>query len=175
MTTDAKPSQSADELIPEVNNVETQPVNEETINWQVKCEEYLNGWKRAQADYQNFQKEMVERQKGLVQFANEGLILDLLPILDHFTEAFNHVPEANREEPWTQGIFYIKKQLETIINKYGVEKIPTVGEKFNPEIHEAVGQSDAVSSAEVHQVVKEVKAGYKLHGSLIRAAQVIIE
>lgn len=175
MTTDAKPEKSADELTPEVNNADTQSVNEETVILRAKCEEYLNGWKRAQADYQNFQKEMAARQKDLARFANEGLLLELLPILDHFTEAFNQVPEANREEPWVQGISYIKKQLETIINDYGVEKVATIGEKFDPEIHEAVGQSDVASSAEVHQVVKEVKAGYKLHGKLIRAAQVIIE
>lgn len=122
-----------------------------------KCEEYLNGWKRERADFLNYKKDEMERIGDLVKYANEEIVLKLLPVLDNLCLAANHIKD--------EGIDQIKKQLEDFLQKEGIEPIKTVGEKFDPNIMEAVeGDGDVVS--------EEVQRGYTLHGKLIRVAKV---
>ena len=159
-----------------------------------KCEEYLNGWKRAQADYQNLVKEFDGRRNDYVRFANVNLIIELLPILDNFKAAFSQIPEAEKNSPWVIGFSYIKKQLEDMLAREGVEQIKTVGEEFNHEEHEAVdnegegedgdeGNDDATADKQgdknedsaVKQVVtKEVRPGYTLNNKVVQAAKVVV-
>ncbi|MEK7159715.1 MAG: nucleotide exchange factor GrpE [Patescibacteria group bacterium] len=158
-----------------------------------KCEEYLNGWKRAQADYQNLVKEFDGRRNDYVRFANVNLIIELLPILDNFKAAFSQIPEAEKNSPWVIGFSYIKKQLEDMLAREGVEQIKTVGEEFNHEEHEAVeddvggnapfdatqgdidkdddGNSDGVKK---QVVTKEVRPGYTLNNKIVQVAKVVV-
>ncbi len=112
-----------------------------------KCEEYLNGWKRAQADYQNLVKEFDAKRIDYVRYANANLIMEILPVLDNFKAAFSQIPENEKDSPWVIGFGYIKKQLEDFLAQNGVETIKTVGEKFDPGLHEAVEDSAAPASA----------------------------
>ena len=151
-----------------------------------KCEEYLNGWKRAQADYQNLVKEFDGRRTDYVRFANAGLIIELLPILDNFKSAFSQIPEAEKNSPWVIGFQYIKKQLEDFLAGEGVETIKTVGEEFNNELHEAVidnndgasfgaAQDDKSGKEPLKQrVIKEIRPGYKLNNKVVQAAKVVV-
>lgn len=125
----------------------------------VKAEEYLNGWKRERADFLNYKKEEMERMGTLVKYANEEIILKLLPILDNLCLAVQHIKD--------DGVLQIKKQLEDFLKKEGIEAIKTVGEKFDPNTMEAVeGDGEVVS--------EEVQRGYAMHGKLIRPAKVKI-
>jgi len=141
----------------------------------VKCREYLSGWKRAQADYQNLQKEFGKKKKEYVQFANANLIMALLPIMDNFKSAFNQIPEQEKDSAWVTGFSYIKKQLEDFLRQNGVENIPTVGQRFDPELHEAV-ENDQGFDQEKQEglIIKEMRPGYKLNGRVIQAAKVIV-
>lgn len=122
-----------------------------------KCEEYLAGWRRERADFANYKKDEAERITQLIKYANEELVLKLLPILDNFCLAEQHVKD--------EGVTQIKKQLEDLLKKEGVEHIEVVGSKFNPVTMEAVeGQGDTVT--------EEVQRGYTMHGKLIRPAKV---
>ncbi|MFH0857000.1 MAG: nucleotide exchange factor GrpE [bacterium] len=168
-----------------------------------KMAEYLDGWKRAKADYMNLKKEAEQRYKDLIKFANAGLILELLPVLDNFKLAVMHIPESEKNADWVIGIMHIKKQFEDILKNLGIEEIKTVGEKFNPELHEAVGRESAFASSSAEAaagkerkegeegkipltpftkggtqgddiIIKEVRAGYTMHGKVIQAARVIV-
>lgn len=138
-----------------------------------KCEEYLNGWKRAQADYQNLVKETAQQKMDIIKNANQGLVLELLPILDNFKMAFNQIPENEKDSAWVVGFSHIKKQFEDILTGYGLEAIETVGKKFNHEEHEAIetrneeGQEDDI-------ILEERKAGYRMNGKVIQVAKVIV-
>lgn len=138
-----------------------------------KCEEYLNGWKRAQADYQNLVKETANWRAEFVKFANENLVLELLPILDNFEAAFSLVPESHRAAPVAVGFAHIKKQLEDFLKENGVDRIKTVGEKFDPTRHEAV-EHRQVEGAEQNVVIEEKRAGYMLNGKVARPAKVVV-
>lgn len=136
----------------------------------VKCEEYLAGWQRAKADYENFKKETEQRMAEVSSFAKIGVLSELIPILDNFTKAVEHVPNEQKNDDWVVGIFHIKKQLEDFLMQNGLEKIKTVGEKFDHNLHEAVGQE----SGEKDLIIKEVNSGYKLNGQVIIPAKVIV-
>jgi molecular chaperone GrpE len=137
---------------------------------QKKSEEYLNGWKRERADFLNYKKEEMERIGSLVKYANEEIILKLLPVLDNLCLAVKHLSDP--------GVEQIQKQLEDFLKKEGIEPIKTIGEKFDPNTMEAVGaasQSEASLAPEGRETVtEEVQRGYTLHGKLIRPAKVKI-
>lgn len=149
----------------EQNNNQTEPQND----WQAKAQEYLDGWKRAQADLINFKKEEAKRIAEVLKFGNESLVLEILDVLDNLETALAHSPPEVREsqKQWLAGVEQVAKNGQELLKKYGVERIKTVGEQFNPLYHEAV-QADA----EGDSVVEEYRAGYTMHDKVIRPARV---
>ncbi|MFA5076711.1 MAG: nucleotide exchange factor GrpE [Patescibacteria group bacterium] len=135
--------------------------------------EYKDKWLRAVADYQNLKKDTAKDKENWIKFANAGLIMELLPILNHFKEAIKHVPETEKETDWVVGIFHIKKQLEDFLGQLGITEIKTIGEKFNPEFHEAISQKE-VEGKEPDEIVEEVLPGYLMHDKVIEPAKVIV-
>jgi len=160
-----------DQNLPQENDINTDELQSELELAQKKAEEYLNGWKRAKADYLNFKRETEDRSGELIQFANAALIARLLPIFDHFKLACQHVPLDFEKADWVVGFLHIKKQFEDFLKNLGIEGIKTVGEKFNPEFHEAVVHKEK-AGFEPDIVYEEVKSGYTLHDKVIYAAKV---
>ena len=132
--------------------------------------EYLAGWQRAKADYINLQREQEQKIADYYKFANEGLILELLPILDSFEAALKHPPAGGKDE----GIQRLYNQLKNTLKNDGLEEIKAVGEKFNPELHEAVEASPEQSRGTELTIIEEIQKGYKLHGKVIRPSKVKI-
>jgi len=124
-----------------------------------KCDEYLSGWKRERADFLNYKKDEMERIGQLVKYANEEIILKLLPVLDNLCLAAQHIKD--------DGVLQIKKQLEDFLKKEGIEAVESVGKKFDPNTMEAV-------EGEGETVLEETQRGYTMHGKLIRPAKVKI-
>jgi molecular chaperone GrpE len=146
-----------------------------------KAEEYLNDLKRLQADFENYKKRQNEAEKSLKGYLIQGLILDIIPVLDNFQAATNHVPEADKSSPWVVGIQYIEKQLETVLVEHGVTLIePGIGETFDPSKHEAIEKETEESEPledgdEIKDIISQVRQkGYQLGDKVIRAAKVTI-
>lgn len=147
--------------------------NEELAALQTQCAEYLNGWKRCQADYQNLVKETAKNQADFVRFANQNLILELLPLLDNFKMAQGQIPEKERASAWGQGFSHILKQFQDFLKQQGVMEIETVGQKFNLIEHEAVETvSDPAQEDDI--IVAEKRPGYKLNNKVVQVAKVIV-
>jgi len=157
-------------------DIKKEDTNENEVEeLKLKCEEYLNGWKRERADFINYKKDEVERISSLVKYANEGIIYNLIPILDNFNLAEQH---ANKDDESVKGLLLIKKQLEDLLIKEGIESIEVLGKPFDPNFHEVIeeiGPSEALAKeGEPGTVVAEVQKGYTLNGKLIRPARVKI-
>jgi molecular chaperone GrpE len=150
--------------------------NNELEELKQKCEEYLNGWKRERADFLNYKKEEMEKIGSLVKYANEELILKILPILDNIYLAETHVPEELKSNGWIEGFTQIKNQLCDFLQKEGIEPIEVLGKPFDPNLMEAIGETESARSdlAQAGDVAEEVQRGYTLHGKLIRPARVKI-
>ena len=138
-----------------------------------QAEEYLNGWKRSRADYENLQKEMQKEKSEFARYANANLIIELLPIMDNFKMAFKQIPQAEENSAWVIGFSHIKKQLSDFLASNWVTEIKTINEKFDPTVHEAV-ETKKIEGVEAGVIIEERAAGYKLYDKVIQAAKVIV-
>ncbi len=135
-------------------------------------EEYLAGWKRARADFINYKKEEKERMERFLKFSSEGLILELLPILDDLEKAEDSLSREVKENSKVKGLLQIKKKLVSLLEKEGVEEIKIeAGEKFDPSYAEAV---DRVQGEEEDKISRVLQKGYRLHNKVIRPAKVVV-
>jgi len=121
-----------------------------------------NNYKRAIADYQNLQRRTQEQKVEWIKSANRDLLLKLLPILDTLMLAQKHITD--------QGIAISIDQFLHILEQEGVTKIKTIGEEFSPHTMEAIGTAEGESG----KVLEEVRAGFMMHESVLRSAQVIV-
>jgi len=145
-----------------------------------KAEEYKKDWQRALADYKNLQKETSERRSEWAQMSKGIILEDFIPVYDNFKSAFFHHPvlQADNEEHkqmknWIDGVGFIMKQFGDVLKNHGIEEIKTVGEKFDPNLHESMGEEE-VEGKEAGIVVKELVGGYKSGSKVIKAAKVVI-
>ena len=128
---------------------------------QKQAEEYLNNWKRERADFINYKKDEAKRLEEFVKFANEGIILEIIELIDDLEEAAKHDKDG--------GLKQVMAKFTDWLKKYGIERIKVEGEKFNPELHEAMESSEPEGSK-----MEEVRDGYTLYGKVIRPARVKI-
>ena len=134
-----------------------------------QAEEYLNGWKRAKADYLNLKKEMEAQNKEIKEWMSKIMIVPLLGVLDGFDKAFYQIPENLKNDPWVKGIDGIKKQIEDYMKSQKVESITAKGEKFDPAKHEAM---ESIEGGEPGTVAEELQRGYLVNGEILRPAKV---
>ncbi len=135
--------------------------------------EYLEGWQRSRAEFQNYLKQAAREKEEFQKFATDEVLLKLFPVLDALTFACGTLPEKLKEDAWAKGILSIKKQFEAILRDNGIEEVATeAGSKFDPRLHEAVEQGE--SDQEKGTILEVTQKGYALHGKLIRPARVRI-
>jgi molecular chaperone GrpE len=142
----------------------------EIVELEQKIGELTAGWQRTQADFLNYKKQAAEDKVKYCRSANANLVHDLLPVLDNFQLAAKHVPENLVNDNWAQGIKQIEKQFEDILSTEGLERIETVGTKFDPMVHEAIEHIE--SDRPEDEIVEEILAGYKFDSEVIRPARV---
>lgn len=138
---------------------------------QKQSEEYLNGWKRARADYLNFRNEESDRVAVLGSLVREETAVQILPLLDNFNLVESKLPEKLKNDANVAGILQLKAQLLDLLKAYGVEEIASLGQKFNPNFHE-VAQEVEAKGQEQGVIVEEIKKGYNINGRLLRPAKV---
>ncbi len=135
------------------------------------AEEYLAGWKRAMADYQNREKEIAREREDMVLFANRAMILDLLPILDNLKTAAAHLPPETMSVG--DGVRHVVRQFEDLLRAHGVSPIETVGHAFDPARHEAAGEESADDKPS-GTIISEVQSGWMVGERVLRPARVVI-
>ncbi len=137
---------------------------------QKERDEYLDLSKRLKADFLNLKKEMESQAENVRQIAKENFVKEILPVLDSLELSLKHIPDDLKDNNWVKGMLGIKGQLFSILKSFGVEEIKALGEKFDPNLHEAVSQEESDKDADT--VIDEVQKGYKMNGKVIRASKV---
>lgn len=132
--------------------------------------EYLAGWQRARADYANLKRETEAKMMELTKYANQELLRDLLPLVDYFKQALKSVPADQAASPWVEGIRHIHTRLLEILAYHGIREMDVVGEKFNPELHEAVEEVEAGGKSGI--ILEEVRTGFYLYDKVLQPARV---
>lgn len=132
-----------------------------------------NQLRRLAAEFDNYRKRTDEEKQQVVQLAQSRTLLELCPVLDNFRRATEHLPQHLVDDNWVKGVLYVEKQLEQIFEQFGVKKIKTVGEAFNPQFHEAIS-SEPSGTVPEHTILNEVESGYEQQGKVLKPAKVIV-
>jgi molecular chaperone GrpE len=138
---------------------------------EAKANEYLEQWRRTAADFANFKRRTEQERAEMGKLFNEGLVKALLPALDNFERALASVPEELKSSGWVEGVSLTEKQLRAALEKEGLTAIEALGQKFDPNLHEAVAHETSQEHDE-DSVVAEFQKGYKLHDRVIRPSMV---
>ena len=156
----AEPSEAIDTLLRELEAAR----NEGTS--------YLDDLKRVAADFDNYRKRTMRDQATILDKATEKVVTGLLPVLDTFDAAVMTEPKTDSERQLYTGMINTREQLLKALEAEGLEVIATVGELFNPEVHEPVGAPGGTGDLIVSS---EMRRGYRLNGRVLRAALVVLE
>jgi molecular chaperone GrpE len=126
---------------------------------------------RTMADFDNFRRRTRQEMEDARRFAVEKFVTDLLPVLDNFERALQHM-DGEGDAAVREGVLLIHRQLLDALAKHGVEPIEAVGKPFDPRIHDAIMRVEPEPDQQPGTVVEELRRGYALHGRVIRASLV---
>ena len=128
-----------------------------------ETQEFRNKYLRALADYQNLEKQTQNWREEFVKFANQGLISQLLEVLDDLEKAQDHLKD--------EGLQIVLDKLIKILKNNGIEELEVLGQEYNPELSEVIGMEPGDSD---NIIVKVLQKGYKLNSNVLRVAKVIV-
>ena len=142
---------------------------------QTKCDEYLGGWKRALADYENLQKSNAALREDDRRRIRMNVAHELLPVIDNFEQAMKFAPAEMPEsmKNWFAGVSHIARQFADVLSSLGIVAIDTVGHAFDPNQHDS-GGSKHVDDKPANVVIEEIVKGYKIGDVVLRPAKVIV-
>ncbi len=126
-----------------------------------------------QADFENFKKIKIKEKQDTLKFGNEILIKELLPVLDNLELALKHSESTEDPNSIHDGVKLILNEFLKVLEKAGVKPVEAVGQKFDPNFHEAFFQEEH-EDMEPDTVVAELLKGYTLNDRLIRASRVVV-
>lgn len=138
-----------------------------------KLAELTEALQRERADAINVRRRADEDRIKMAGFYKAKVIRDLLPALDNLERALKHVPADLTEHDYVKGVKNVAKQFEQNLESLGVEKIKTIGEEFDPTVHEAIHMEEGDGDVEV--ICEELQPGYKLGDQVIRHAVVKVK
>ncbi len=177
MAKDKKEKDLKDQEAPEVVEQETEETQDERteveiLEEQVKTEK--DKFMRLFAEFENFKKRTAKERIELFKTAGEGVLKDMLPVLDDFDRAMVEINKAEDEQLIT-GVQLISGKLRTTLKSKGLEEFEVrAGDIFNADIHEAITQIPAPSDDMKGKIVDVIEKGYKLGDKIIRFPKVVI-
>jgi molecular chaperone GrpE len=129
---------------------------------------------RLAADYQNYQKRTAKEASQAREFANEGLLKELLPVIDDMERALAAGRENHdKDDPFLQGMQLVHDKAIEVLGRFGLTPIEAVGKPFDPDRHSALMQEES-EAVEPMTVLREVQTGYDLKGRTLRPSGVIV-
>lgn len=156
-----------------------QPSEIETLK--KERDDYLQGWQRARADYENLQKQLTQARDEDRRRVRANLAEDLLAVVDNFGYVTKHIPDFStcpddfqkKFTAWASGIQHIDRQFTEALKNMGVEPIECVGKPFDAKLHEAASTKHVDGTAE-GIVLEELIRGWKLGDLVLRPSKVIV-
>lgn len=139
-------------------------------------DEYLELARRTQADFENFRKRMAADLQTAAARGKGELVRDVVPVLDDLERAIQAAgldPEGDSDDPLAHGVLLVFRSLRNTLTRNGVEAVDPRGERFDPNLHEALS-TQPLEGAEPGTVVEVMQKGYRLDGQLIRPARVVV-
>lgn len=128
---------------------------------------------RSRADFENYKKRAAREKEEGIKYANTSLLERLLPIIDNFDLGLSAARGEGEESPIFAGMNMVLKQLTDFLADSGVQLIDAEGEKFDPNLHEAIAREPS-SEAPEGVVLRQTRRGYRLKDRLLRPSSVVV-
>lgn len=151
------------------NTTETSK-SDELSKTKQELDETTDRLKRIMAEFENYKKRSSKEREMLYNSLLADIVSSFLPVIDNLEKA---AAAETEDENYKQGLELVLKQFKDVLTKFGVEEIKTVGETFDPEVHEAVSSIQDESKGE-KEIVQEFRKGYKIGTKVIRHSMVIV-
>jgi molecular chaperone GrpE len=132
-----------------------------------RIDELTQDLQRVQADFVNYKRRAESERLEIMAMAKQEVMKQLLPILDNIDRGLAHLPEELLDNDWAKGVQQVAKQAEEMLKSIGIERIISVGERFDPHQHEAISQD-----GEGDTVTEELQPGYRMGDKVIRHSMV---
>ena len=154
----------------EANEKVNSDVSEELKKCQTELDDTTDRLKRIMAEFENYKKRSSKERENLYGSIIADIVEKMLPVLDNLEKA---VEAKTKDSNYKAGVELVLKQYQDVLTSFGVKKIETVGQTFDPEIHEAVSsvQDDKYGEKEI---VQEFRTGYMVGNKVIRHAMVVV-
>ena len=155
------------------DNNETASVEEDLLEKErIRAQNMEDRFLRVNAEFENYKKRMIRESSDRLKYFHLDLIKELLPSLDNLERAISHAKSENNDvDSMIEGLEMVNKMTHEVFEKFGVSRVDTIGEVFDPNFHQAVGVVESDSVPENH-IVEECLGGYLLHDRIIRPAMV---
>ncbi|MDE7311052.1 MAG: nucleotide exchange factor GrpE [Eubacterium sp.] len=138
-----------------------------------KIEELTDQVKRQMAEFDNFRKRTDKEKAQMYEIGAKSIIEKVLPVVDNFERGLAAVPEESKEDAFVDGMNKIYKQLMTMLEEADVKPIEAVGKEFDPNLHNAVMQTES-EEYESGIVAQELQKGYTYRDSVVRHSMVAV-
>lgn len=144
---------------------------------QAELEEVKSEYLRLYAEFDNYKKRVAKDKEELQKYANESILLDILPSLDNLEIALKHARETEEDDSpksgLVQGVDMTLREMLRTLEKFGLTPIEAAGKPFDPEYHHAVSQAE-LDDMDEGMVVEDMRRGYIYNGKVIRASMVSV-
>jgi len=162
-----------EEDVSEEESIEEKSVEQLLAEKEEESKDNYDKWLRALAEFDNYKKRQEREKADFCKFAMESLMKELLPVLDNLDRALEHSKVNEVPQSFIEGLELARKSFWDVLDKNGLKHVDAVGEKFDPNYHEAIMQQDDPDSEE-NTILTEVQKGYLLHDRLIRPSMVVV-
>jgi molecular chaperone GrpE len=161
------------EVIQEVIALEPEPLQDELKKAQEEVKTIHDQYLRTLADMDNLRKRTQREKEELGKFANENILRDILPVIDNLERALEHAEQAHSNEGLLEGVQMTLAQFCQVLKKFGVAPLESLGQPFDPALHQAIGQIETADCPS-NSVAQEMQKGYVLNERLLRPSMVMI-
>ena len=134
---------------------------------------YQDKYIRLAAEFENYKRRAQRDQSDTIRYANESLLKNLLSTIDNLERAIQSGKDAGTNGPLMEGVELTHKQFIETVGKLGVRQVSSIGNPFDPTMHQAVARVES-DTAEPNTVVEEFQKGYFLHDRILRPAMVTV-
>jgi len=171
---DQKEPESEDEKTEVSGDIEMDEKDKLIISLEEKNNELNEKFLRLFSEFDNYRKRTQKERQELLKTASSDIIEAILPVVDDLERAYKSAVENPDMETITEGINLIRTKLNTTLRHKGLEEIPSIGEEFNTDFHEAITHVPAEDKKSKGKIVDEVQKGYMLNGKVLRFAKVVV-
>jgi molecular chaperone GrpE len=154
-------------------NREVEQIEDDSEGLQADLERFRDLALRSQADFENYKKRSAREKEEAIKYANSSLLEKLISIVDNFELGLEAARAESEKSPIFSGMSMVLKQLMDFLSDSGLEPIHAVGQKFDPNLHEAIAHepSDKVPEG---SVIRQTRRGYRMKDRLLRPSSVVV-